>query len=231
ISPDGKRMAAVVWNGSRRELWIYGLERETSTLLTGDGQLTGGSLAWTPDGTRLVYPASIAAETRLLWRAADGSGPEEPLITSQTSLLSPEGGSLSPDGSWLAFVQRHPKTGDDIWRLRIDGDRKPEPFLVTQAGERQPVISPDGRRISSLLRESRSFHGYVQPFPGPGPRIQVSTESFPATSGGRTLLGLINLFTAWSVDGKELFYLCGRKVMAVEIQTHPELRAGNPRVL
>ena len=175
ISPDGKRMAAVVWNGARRELWIYGLDRETSTPLTGNGQPLGGSLAWTSDGTRLVYAATIADETRLLWRATDGSGPEEPLIPSPTSQLSGDGGSLSPDGSWLAFVQRHPKTGYDIWRLRIDGDRKPQPFLVTPDRQRQPVISPDGEIISYVSLESGSPQVYVS--------VSRARTSYPSLHG------------------------------------------------
>jgi hypothetical protein len=57
---------------------------------------------------------------------------------------------------------------------------------------------------------------YMQPFSGPGGRIQVSIEG-----------GIVPL---WSRDGRELFYV-GRGLMAVDIQTNPTLRAGRPHAL
>jgi len=35
----------------------------------------------------------------------------------------------------------------------------------------------------------------------------------------------------WSASGRELFYLNGQKVMAVDVETEPELRVGRPRLL
>ena len=58
---------------------------------------------------------------------------------------------------------------------------------------------------------------YVQPFPGPGAKHQISTD------GGHV--------PAWSPDGRELFYRNGDKLMAVEIETQPMFRAGIPRLL
>jgi hypothetical protein len=57
---------------------------------------------------------------------------------------------------------------------------------------------------------------YVQPFPGPGGKVQISTD------GGTE--------PVWTRNG-ELFYRNGDKMMAVEIATQPTLRAGQPRLL
>lgn len=57
----------------------------------------------------------------------------------------------------------------------------------------------------------------VQPFPGPGPRRQVST------GGG--------VESHWSHDGRELFYRNGDKLMAVPIASGQTSSAGAPHVL
>jgi hypothetical protein len=48
---------------------------------------------------------------------------------------------------------------------------------------------------------------YVQPYPGPGPMVQVSAD------GGDEPM--------WSPDGKVLYYVNGREVMAVTMSTAP----------
>jgi hypothetical protein len=58
---------------------------------------------------------------------------------------------------------------------------------------------------------------YVQPWPGPGPKIQISSE------GGDDPI--------WSRDGKELFYRSGDKMMVVAVSLAGGFRAGKPRVL
>lgn len=52
---------------------------------------------------------------------------------------------------------------------------------------------------------------FVQPFAGPGRRSQISNDS-----GAEPV---------WSRDGRELFYVNGDKMMAVEITTTPAFKA------
>lgn len=58
---------------------------------------------------------------------------------------------------------------------------------------------------------------YVQPFPGPGGKWQVSTE------GG--------LQVVWARNGREIFYRDGDKMMAVEVETEPSFRLSKPKML
>jgi hypothetical protein len=58
---------------------------------------------------------------------------------------------------------------------------------------------------------------YVQAFPGPGERMEVSAE------GGE--------YPLWSRDGKELFYWTGDGIMSVEVQTNGVFSAGGQRRL
>ena len=97
------------------------------------------------------------------------------------------------------------------------GDRKAQPFLRTQFNESAPRFSPDGRWLAYISDESGRVEIYVQPYPGPGSKWQISTE------GGTE--------PVWNPNGRELFYRSGDKMMAVEIATQPGFSAGKPKVL
>ena len=112
----------------------------------------------------------------------------------------------------------------DIWVLRL-GDhsrgsgqvRKPQPFLRTPFNEEAPRFSPDGHWLAYISDESGRYEIYVQPYPGPGGKWQISTE------GGTE--------PVWNRNGRELFYRSGDKMMAVDIATQPSFAAGKPRML
>jgi hypothetical protein len=79
----------------------------------------------------------------------------------------------------------------DIWVLPLDGEQEPAPFLTTPADEDDATLSPDGRWIAYVSDETGVFQVYVQPFPGPGGKYQVSVNEgrFPRwTNGGRELI-------------------------------------------
>ena len=124
--------------------------------------------------------------------------------------------SWSPDGQQLAYIEINPTTGIDIWVLRM-GDRKPRPFLRTPFSESAPQFSPDGRWLTYVSDESGRSEIYVQPYPGPGGKWQISTE------GGTE--------PVWNRNGRELFYRSGDKMMAVEVTGQPGFAAGKPRLL
>jgi eukaryotic-like serine/threonine-protein kinase len=107
--------------------------------------------------------------------------------------------SWHPSGKFLAFRQFNPQTKWDTMILPLDGNEKsgwkpgqPTKFLATPFNEADPEFSPDGRWIAYQSDESGKFEIYVQPFPGPGGRWQIST------GGGE--------YATWSKATKELFY-------------------------
>jgi Tol biopolymer transport system component len=194
------------------QIWLYDLSRETLTRLTFEGNVNVNPV-WTRDGKRITFTSNKEGPQNLFWQLADGSGGLERLTTSEY-VNTPS--SWSPDGQLLAFWEVNAATGWDIWVLR-PSDRKAQPFLRTPFNESVPRFSPDGRWLAYISNESGRYEIYVQPYPGPGGKWQISTE------GGTE--------PAWNPNGKELFYRSGDKMMAVDIATQPGFSAGKPRVL
>ena len=112
-----------------------------------------------------------------------------------------------------------PKTRPNLWVLPLSGERKPFPFVNTNFDERNGQFSPDGRWVAYQSNESGRFEIYVQPFPGPGGKWQVST------GGG--------VDPRWRHDGKELFYIASDgKLMSAAVQRSGQtLEASTPVAL
>jgi Tol biopolymer transport system component len=191
---------------------LYDLSRETLTRLTFEGT-SNLNPSWTPDGKRIAFVSNMKGPQNIFWQLADGSGGLERLTNSENGNYP---ALWSRDGQLLAFVEVNPTTGYDIWVLRIS-DHKAEPFLRTPSNEVQPRFSPDGRWIAYASNESGRYETYVQPYPGPGGKWQISTD------GGAE--------PVWNPTGRELFYRSGDKMMAVDIVTQPGFSAGKPRML
>ena len=209
LSPDGQRLAAQVW-GEQSDVWIYDIPRKTLTRLTFEGH--NDTPIWTPDGKRVTFDSSRTGGRDLFWKPADGSGTADQLTTSQSPQFST---SWTPDGKFLAF--REVNETSDIWVLSLADEPKPEPFLQTRFQEGAGMFSPDGRWLAYTSNESGQFEIYVQPFPGPGGKWQIST------GGGSEPI--------WAHSGRELFYRNGPLMMMVDITTEPGFSAGNPKLL
>jgi Tol biopolymer transport system component/predicted Ser/Thr protein kinase len=211
LSPDGRRVAVTIVE-QESQVWLYDLSRETLTRFSFEGN-TNQTPAWSPDGKRIAFQSNKEGRQSLYWQRADGSGGLERLTTSEYT-DTPK--SWSPDGQLLAFIEITPNTGYDIWVLRMS-DRKAQPFLRTPFNESVPQFSPDGHWLAYVSDESGHFEVYVQPYPGPGGKWQISTE------GG--------MEPVWNSNGRELFYRSGDKMMAVDIATQSGFTVGKPRML
>jgi serine/threonine protein kinase/Tol biopolymer transport system component len=211
VAPDGRRLAAAITEQDS-QVWLYDFARETLTRLTFDGNLNYNPV-WTPDGKRIAFTSNKEHVLNVFWQPTDGSGGSERLTTSE-HLQAPS--SWSPDSKTLAFNEVTPAAQRDIWVLRL-GDRKVEPFIQTQFDEAVPQFSPDGRWLAYVSNESGRYEIYAQAFPGPGGKIQISTD------GGTE--------PVWNHNGRELFYRNGDKMMSVEITTQSGFTAGRPQIL
>ena len=212
LSPDGRRLAVTVEEQGASFVSIYDLERQSLTRLTREGD--SAAAIWTRDGKRLTYRSNRDGEWNLYSEAADGSGPVERLTSGP---LEQYPVSWSPDGNTLSFEEIDLATGPDIRMLSFEGAPTARPFLNGPYGEWDGFFSPNGRLVAYTSIESGRLEVYVQPYPGPAGRQQVSTE------GGNSPL--------WSRSGRELFYLNGEKMMVASVSGSREPVVGRPSVV
>jgi serine/threonine-protein kinase len=215
LSPDGRRVAVSYVPATPRAprgIFIFDLARGALTRLTSNGEW---SPVWSRDGSNVLFMQSDGVG-RI---HADGSGAIERL---HGELGYPH--SVTPDGSTLLVQKGGPDTASDIWMMPLGGDHTLRPLLRTPASEAWAEVSPDGRWLAYGADTSGRYEVYVQPFPGPGSREQISS------AGGTSPL--------WSRDGRELFFLVDGNVpgaavrlYVVDVTLGQTFSAGKPREL
>jgi len=222
LSPDGSRVAAEVSSFGFRaqgilvDIWVYEIARGTMTRIT-HGEGRNEWPLWTPDGSRITFGSDRSGRMGIFSIPADGTNSTVRL----SNLEGVEPASWSPDGQVLALLKTTDAGNRDIWMLLRDGE--PEPFIESSFWELWPTFSPDGRWLAYASTQSGRPEVYVTPYPGPGPRVQISTESGWSPS--------------WAPNGRELFFLIPAydegtlSMWAVDITTEPDLEVGIPRML
>ena len=231
ISPDAKSLAVEI-EGATHNLYRYDFARTVMTKLTTDG--LSHAPVWTPDGKDICF-RSWKAGTMTMWEMpADQSHSEVRLTTigARQSAVS-----VSPDGRYLAYNQMADMgvpsaqadtgmsgdmeamgTGSDIWVLPLQGDdRTPRRFKGSKFDEASARFSRDGKWLAYCSNESGKTEVYVEPWPGPGWKIQLSSE------GGADPL--------FSRTADEIFYRDGDKMMVVPYKTAGGFDPGKPSLL
>jgi WD40-like Beta Propeller Repeat len=171
---------------------------------------------WTPDGRSLVYLGNAEGSRTAYRVAADGGGKPEVVFGRDEWWINDA--VPRPDGSGT-LVTAQDVRGHDLYFVR-KGRGTAEPFLATPSDERQPDFSPNGSFLVYASDETDRYEVYVRPFPGPGPKRQVST------AGG--------ILPHWSRDGREVFYWEGGPVarfMKVSFEAGSEPKIGKPELL
>jgi len=211
ISPDMRQLAVEI-EGPNHNFYVYDFAREVLSHMTTDG--VSHWPIWSPDGTQIVYRAGAMNKFKMWQMPADRSGPAAQLPGTG---ISQSAESWSPDGHSLAYTAITPEAGAHIMIESLEGDHQSRPFAEIRAAAGSPKFSPDGRWLAYCSNESKRPQVYVQAFPGPGPKTQVSSD------GGTD--------PVWKRSGGELYFRNGDKMMAVQVSTIPNFTAGQPRTL
>ncbi len=205
VAPDGRRIAVILTEDGKSDVWIFDPALSTFSKLTSAGTAT--SVEWSADGSRVVFAATGQAQSGSVWsQLASGGSPAEQLF--QQPFVSPAA-IMSPDGAWL-LVNALPASSIDVLRVPLDSARVARPYLATASNELQARFSPDGRWVAVASDESGRGEVYVRSFPDPSARIQISV------SGGSE--------PVWSRDGTRLYYRAGSALLAARVALSPTFR-------
>jgi serine/threonine-protein kinase len=101
-----------------------------------------GSEAWSPDGTRLLFPRRDSTGSISTWRVDVNTGETE-RVTSAPAGGMDLGASWTPDGRSILF-DRGTWARTDLWRLAADGNGSPTRLTDDGAFDFNPSQMPDG---------------------------------------------------------------------------------------
>lgn len=196
LSPDGRQLAFSRIVEGNWDVWLLDMRGALSRVTVDPG--LDFSPVWGPDSRRIIFSSNRGrASGTYLQPLHDAGGP---------SLLVNGGDptDVSADGQFLLYNTGGSATQSDIWVLPLQGDRTPRPFVQAPFVERNGQFSPDGKWVAYQSNESGRAELYVQPFPGPGERIQISA------AGGEQ--------PRWGRDGA-LYYIAGdRRLVTTSIK-------------
>jgi serine/threonine-protein kinase len=198
LSFDGSRIAVMAGPGE--------------SAIIGVGDLLPTSIGnvifpvWTPEGSSLIVASRGNAMRQEIHRLRLSGGEPERMVTG-ANLLWPS--QVSRDGRWLAYVETHPVSGNDIWMLELGPNRTPTPVLATPANETHPALSPD----SEWLLYVSDGYLYVRPFPGPGREARITRTQVTAPM--------------WAPDGRSVLFIDHTDGTATQIVRLPVDTSGD----
>jgi eukaryotic-like serine/threonine-protein kinase len=216
LSPEGTRLAMEMKDArsNNYDIWVRDLARGVTSRLTFDAVDSRRPL-WSPDGRRIVFDANSKGGPSLREKDASGTGPAREIWSCGDAVIASD---WSKDGRFIAVDRLSKNESWDIWAVPTDATSKPFPVIAGQFAELLPVFSPDGRYIAYMSNETGRFEIYVQQFPGPGGKWQVSAN------GG--------LEPHWSADGKTIYFRSpDSKIMTVPVDAGANFAAGVPQPL
>ena len=209
LSADGRRAVTSRDAPGGTDLWLLEVQRGVSSRFTFHPG-TNAYPVWSPDGRTILF-SSTGAQTgaqNLFRKESSGAGNEQRLSQSP-NIQDPT--DWSGDGRWALFHEVAPETAFDLWVLPMTAEAKPagqaKPYLRTPFNESWGRFSPEPspRWVAYQSDESGRYEVYIQAFPEPRGKFQIST------GGGQ--------YPEWGPGGRELFYVSPDfKLMAVGLK-------------
>jgi WD40 repeat protein len=215
ISPDGTRGVLVrSTSPSESSLWLVDMVRGGATALS-SGAGRNDSPVWSPDGSRVVWAADRDGTQKFYVKNVNDGSAEQMLFGSEAPFKNPS--AWSPDGQSITFTQLDPAAAQNIYLLNVTAAKDPTVLVHSRTRDIGGPVSPDGRWMAYFSDENGRIQLYVQSFPKPARRMQISDDGA--------------VIAWWTRDGRQLYFLGDdfRRLWRVDVQLDTAVVVGTPR--
>jgi Tol biopolymer transport system component/DNA-binding winged helix-turn-helix (wHTH) protein len=213
ISPDGKSIAYFAGQMLHQRVWVADISGEQQRELAGgDGDMFG-TIAWSPDGTRLAYTTAPftygygaegeIAVVDLRTNTAD-KAPAPTVLFSLAGLGAPL--AWAPDGRLLYTLEEpRPRQLDtNLWAVPLDRQARP-------AGPPVRLTNDPGSVISANVSGAANRIIYVKGVPQPDVYIARLQRSGALETPQRlTLDDHQDMPYDWTIDNKQVIFMSDR---------------------
>ena len=204
-APAGGRFAWVFNNKGARNLWVAAPPDYAAVQISNypddDGQEID-QIAWTPDGTKIVYvrggdfemgrkdpnPASFPqGVSQDIWVVPATGGEPQKIATGHSPAVSPKGDAV-------AYILK-----GQVWIARLNGDAKPAQLIHALGNEGNLQWSPDGTQLAYVSRRGDHSLAGVYDFGAKTVRYLdpgVDHDGSPVWSSDGTEIAFIRIPTA-----------------------------------
>jgi Tol biopolymer transport system component len=215
ISPDGTHAVLTrSTSPSESALWLVDLARG-SALPISSGHGRNDYAVWSPDSTRVVFASDRDGPENQFVKVVGDASPEQPLFQSDVPFKNAS--AWSPDGQSIVVTQLDAGTAQDIWLLSLSGTHELKPLVRNPTRDNGGPVSPDGHWMAYISDVTSRFELYLQAFPQPGRKVQVSQQSAS--------------LSWWTRDGRQIMFLGDdlHTLWRVDVEPGSEIRVGTPK--
>lgn len=217
LSPDGKRLAYQELrfddNLPAENIWTIDLERQVRTRLTDLRRALFP--VWSRDGETLFFsqPQPTGGWKNGGVFSVPAVGGVEPARESRGIFQGVM--DMSPDSRFL-LIDTDLGGGEDLAFFPRGRPEEIKYLLESRVNRTAARFSPDGRWVAFMQGQRDGWEVFVTAFPESSGTIQISRDGGVAPK--------------WSPDGQAIFYLSGKTVYRVPVDTSGRFEAGAPEV-
>ena len=198
LSPDGRSIVMRRTISGNTDLWVLDIGRGLRRITSDNAREYDA--AWSSDSSKLAFSSDRQGVLDFFVGPTALGASATPLLASREHKNTED---WSRDGRYVLYTSQD-QAGEDVWAVPLSGTATPFPVATTSFAEARGRFSPDGKWVAYDSTEGGRREVFVQSFPKPDWRRQVSAD------GGTS--------AQWREDGKELFYLApDGRLMAVDI--------------